>query len=451
MQKFKAKLKNVPMDTPQVCSSTNSSLNRDQSLSEKNKVLTLNNLEVDQHQHKGGQKVSVITYVLNKHGTPLMPCSPRKARVLLKRGEAKVVKTNPFFVIQLTKETSNHVQECSLGVDSGYKNIGFSVITEKKEIVAGELTLDQKTSERLLKRKQCRRFRRNRLWYRKSRFSNRRIEKDWLPPSIQRKFDTHVSLIKMYESYLPIKNISIEVGNFDIQKIENPDIKGVQYQQGSMFEYQNMRSFLMARENGKCQLCDKNFKDNSSHMHHIISRDNGGTDREKNLALLHKKCHKKLHKKKLFHLLKKNKQYKDSTFMNIIRWRFRKIFPDCNLTYGNETFVKRNLLRLEKNHCNDAFVIAEGNNQVKTQPIFLKQKHRNNRVLQVNRKGFRPSIRRQRHSIQPHDIVTINNKEYEVKTSHNCGRSIVYIEGINRLDCNIKKIKKVFHTNSIYI
>jgi hypothetical protein len=53
MQQFRVKLKNVPTDAPQVCSSTNSVLNRDQSLSVQDKVLALNNLGVDQHQHKG--------------------------------------------------------------------------------------------------------------------------------------------------------------------------------------------------------------------------------------------------------------------------------------------------------------------------------------------------------------------------------------------------------------
>jgi len=106
MQKFKVRLKNVPTDTPQVCSSTNHILNKDQSLSVCDIVPALNNPDVDQHQHKGGRnlkKYPVITYVLNQMGEPLMPCSPRKARILLKKGEAKVVKTNPFFVIQLKK------------------------------------------------------------------------------------------------------------------------------------------------------------------------------------------------------------------------------------------------------------------------------------------------------------------------------------------------------------
>ena len=452
MQKFKAKFKNVPTDAPQVCSSTNPVLNRDQSLSVQDKVLTLNNLEVDQHQHKGGQglRVPVIAYVLNQRGQPLMPCSARTVRLLLKKGEAKVVKTNPFFIIQLKKATGEQIQQCSLGIDSGSKKVGFSVITDKKEITTGTLVLDQRTSERLIERKAHRNHRKNRLWYRQPRFNNRKINKGWLPPSIQRKFNTHINLINKLKSLLPINDnrVIIEVGNFDIQKIENPDIQGIQYQQGSLYEYQNMRNFLIAREHSKCQLCGKEFsKCNSSHIHHIISKQNGGTDREKNLALLHEKCHKKLHKKKLFDLLKKNKMYKDATFMNIIRWRFRQTFPNCKLVYGNETFVKRNLLRLEKTHYNDAFVIASGNTQIKVAPTLLRQKHRNNRVLQLNRKGFKPSIRRQRYLIQPHDLIIVNKKKHSVRGNFGFGK---YILCNDNLSFNMKKIEKIFHTKSLY-
>ena len=37
-------------------------------------------------------------YVLNKHGEPLMPCSPGKARLLLKQQKAHVVKRTPFTI-----------------------------------------------------------------------------------------------------------------------------------------------------------------------------------------------------------------------------------------------------------------------------------------------------------------------------------------------------------------
>jgi hypothetical protein len=404
---------------------------------------------VDLLQHRGGQglRVPVIAYVLNQRGKPLMPCSARKARVLLKKGEAHVVKTNPFFVIKLIKATGEQVQICAKGIDSGSKFVGFSVITGQKEIIAGELKLDIRTSERLKERRMYRMGRRNRLWYRKPKFNNRVKPKSWLPPSIQRKFNTHITLINKLKRLLPIGPITIEAGNFDIQKIENPDITKIQYQQGSVYEYQNMRSFLMAREKSKCQLCNKEFsKGNSSHIHHIISRKDGGTDRENNLALLHEKCHTKLHKKKLFHLLNKNKIYKDATFMNIVRGKYREIFPECRITYGNETFVKRCALKLEKAHYNDAFVIAGGMNQTKVAPVCLGQKHRNNRVLQLNRKGFKPSIRRQRYSIQPYDLITVTDKKYTVKGCFNLG---TWVSCIGK-NFNIKKINKVFHTGSVY-
>jgi hypothetical protein len=408
---------------------------------------------VDLLQHKGGQglRVSDKAYVLNQRGKPIMPCSSRKARLLLKKGEAKVVKTNPFFVIQLTKATGESVSKMNLGIDSGSKFVGFSVIDSKKEILCGTLDLDLRTSERLKERSMYRRLRRRKLWYRKPRFNNRTKPKGSLTPSIQRKFDTHIKLINKIKEILPIKNLFIEVGNFDIQKIENPDIKGIQYQQGSMYEYQNMRSFLISREESKCQLCgDKLSKSNSSHIHHIIPRSKGGTDREKNLALLHKKCHYKLHQKKLFDSLKINRQYKDATFMLVVRWKYREVFPEARLVYGTETFINRNILRLEKTHFNDAFVIAKGQSQTKINSISLKQKHRNNRVLQCNRKGSKPLIRRKRYLIRPGDIVTIKNKKYISRGSTSFGSIIRYFDKSKKLQIGIKKIQKVYHTKSIF-
>ena len=37
-------------------------------------------------------------FLLNKDGKPLMPCRPRKARLLLKSGKAFVVKKYPFTI-----------------------------------------------------------------------------------------------------------------------------------------------------------------------------------------------------------------------------------------------------------------------------------------------------------------------------------------------------------------
>lgn len=64
----------------------------------------------------------MYVYVINKHGEPLMPCKPRKARVLLQEGKADVVKRVPF-TIQLKYGSSGYKQYASLGMDAGSKHI----------------------------------------------------------------------------------------------------------------------------------------------------------------------------------------------------------------------------------------------------------------------------------------------------------------------------------------
>jgi len=374
-----------------------------------------------------------------------MLCSPAKARHLLEGGKAKVVKLNPF-VIQLNFECGNKVQKVSLGVDSGYSTTGFSAITDRKEIIAGDLNFDRSTSKRLTERKTYRRNRRNRLRYRKPRFDNRRKPENWLPPSIQRKFDAHVTIVNTLKELLPTSKITVEIGNFDIQKLENPEISGKEYQQGSMLGYNNLKSYLMAREKSKCQFCGNKFtKNNGSHMHHVIPRSQGGTDRPINVALLHKKCHEKLHKEKLFHKLKKAKQYKAETFMSIVGDRFKDVLG-CEVTYGYETKTKRNLLGLEKSHVNDAFVIAGGTNEERCSSYKIEQKRRNNRTLQTNRKGFAPSIRRQRHSVQNRDFVWVNKKKHLCGGVACRGSQVYYFDGLEKKLISVKKVERLYST-----
>lgn len=179
------------------------------------------------------------------------------------------------------------------------------------------------------------------------------------------------------------------------------------------------------------------FQNSPTDAPQVCSSENSVLNREETLSVQDK-------------VLALNNLYKDATFVSIIRWKFRKFFSDCRLTYGNETYVNRIALRLEKTHYNDAFVIAGGINQVKTLPVCLKQKHINNRVLQLNRKGFKPAIRRKRYSIQPYDIVFVSNKKYIAKGCCSYGRSVLCTNGANSFNFGIKKIEKVLHTKSIF-
>src|SRR3989454_11185916 len=103
----------------------------------------------------------MFVYILNCHGQPLMPCQPRKARLLLKEGKAKVVKMVPF-TLQLLYGSSGYTQDISLGIDAGTQHIGVSATTEKAVLFEAEVKLRTDIQEKLSTRRQFRRARRSR-------------------------------------------------------------------------------------------------------------------------------------------------------------------------------------------------------------------------------------------------------------------------------------------------
>src|SRR6266705_2496026 len=137
----------------------------------------------------------VFVYVLNCHGQSLMPCRPRKARLLLKEGKAKVVKMVPF-TIQLLYGSSGYKQEVSLGIDAGIQHIGVSATTEKAVLFEAESQPRTDIQELLATRSQFRRARRSRKTrYRKARFLNRKKRSGWLAPSVKHKVEGHLKII----------------------------------------------------------------------------------------------------------------------------------------------------------------------------------------------------------------------------------------------------------------
>lgn len=437
-QQLQVKKKNIPTDASQVCSSIITTLNESKDTVCSKVTLACNNPDVNLPEPNRIKRNTTV-FVLNVKRQQIMPTTPCKAKHLIKKGLAKVIKAYPFFVIQMLVQTRDCKQELVLGIDSGYKNIGFSAVSSKKELISGTLILDNKTKDRLTKKRMYRIGRRSRHhWYREARFDNRKRKEYWLPPSIERKYQAHLNLIKRIKSLLPISNVVIETAKFDIQKIENSNISGKKYQQGKQLGFENVKQYVLTRDKRICQHCGKN--NTKLEVHHIKFRSNGGTDKPSNLITLCSKCHKDLHKNK-FSIKSIKKDYKPNTFMSIIHKRFWKDIPTMSETFGYITKVNRLAMGLEKTHYNDAFCIANGSTQCRVQPITLQQKHRNNRCLQKNRKGFKPSIRRQRCSIQPGDIVKIANKWHITSGCHNKGKSII----VNKKSISVSKVTKYFN------
>ena len=344
---------------------------------------------------KGGHSMRV--YVINKRKEPLMPTKPQKARKLLESGKAKIVKREPF-TIQLLQATGETKQKITLGVDSGSKVIGLSATTGKKEVFASEVILRKDIVKLLATKRQNRRTKRNRLRYRKPRFSNRTKskKKGWLAPSIQHKIDTHLTVISKVCEILPISKIIVETASFDTQKLKNDKVEGYDYQNGDQLGFWNVREYVLFRDHHKCQHCKGKSKDKILNVHHIESRKTGG-DSPSNLVTLCNTCHDDYHKGKIDLKIKRGKSYRDAVFMGIMRWSFYNQLKEIYLpvgieiqnTYGYLTKSKRIENNLPKEHCIDAYCIA-GNLEAKLLNNVLIQK----KIRHHNRKIHKAKIQK---------------------------------------------------------
>lgn len=301
-------------------------------------------------------------FVKNMRGQALMPCPQRKARILLRQKKAKIINYKPF-TIQLTYPTGEAKQEVIVGIDEGTRHIGIAIVSKNKVLAKGEVKLRQDVHSLIVTRTQYRRDRRLRKTrYRKARFLNRRKPQNWLPPSIRAKLDANFAWIDKFCSLVPNPKLRIEVGKFDTAKMINPEIQGVDYQHGQTYGYYDIRYFVFARDEYTCQVCKK--KNKILHTHHIIYRSKGGTDRADNLITVCTDCHTdKNHKPGgiLWRWMKKHKkvkQYKEPPFMNTLRIRTFRKYPDAEITYGSKTSPRRKELSLEKTHYNDAITIT---------------------------------------------------------------------------------------------
>jgi len=306
------------------------------------------------------------------------------------------------FTIQLLYGSSGYTQEVSLGVDAGTQHIGVSATTEKSILFEAEVKPRTDIQELLATRKQFRSARRNRKTrYRQARFLNRKKPEGWLAPSVQHKVDAHLKAIRLVHKLLPISRTTIEVAQFDLQQIKNPDINGVEYQQGPQLGFWNVREYVLFRDNHTCQWCKGKSKDCVLNVHHIESRKTGG-DSPDNLITLCETCHDLIHRTHQEHTIKrKSKGFRDATQMGIVRWRIyeqaKASFPDVHLTYGYITKHTRITNELNKSHLIDARCIS-GNPLASSDGTWhlVKLVRRNNR--QLHKATIRKGGKRQRNT-----------------------------------------------------
>jgi len=211
------------------------------------------------------------------------------AKKLLKASKAAVFRQYPFTIILKKAVNNKEIKPCKLKLDPGSKTTGIAILQDDKLIWAAELThKGQQIKDDLESRRNIRRGRRDRKTrYRQPRFLNRKREKGWLAPSLEHRILTTMTWVKRLIKYCPIDSIAQELVTFDTQKMQNPEISGTEYQQGTLYQYE-VREYLLEKFNRTCAYCGA--KNTPLEVEHIKPKSKSGSNRVSNLAIAWVPC-----------------------------------------------------------------------------------------------------------------------------------------------------------------
>lgn len=231
----------------------------------------------------------MAVFVLDKHGNALMPCSEKRARLLLQRERARVHRLTPFTVrpIDRTREESR-LQPVRVKLDPGSKTTGIALVRESEDgsTVLNLMELSHRGAairDALWARAALRRRRRNRKTrYRAPRFDNRTKPKGWLAPSLRHRIETTLSWVSRLCRWTPVTGIAQELVKFDLQAMQNPDIEGIEYQRGTLAGTE-AREYLLEKWQRRCAYCGA--ENVPLEIEHVCPKASGGSDRISNLAL----------------------------------------------------------------------------------------------------------------------------------------------------------------------
>ncbi len=307
-------------------------------------------------------------FVVSQEGTPLMPTTPRRARLWLKAKRARIVRQDPF-TIRLCFATQEYVQPVKVGVDTGSQRVGIAATTNGEVVVQIEVHLRDDIMRKLRQRRQYRRTRRSRKTrYRPARYANRRRKVGWLPPSLRSKADATVKAVRFVALLLPVKQVNVEIGSFDTQKMQNPEVTGVSYQQGELHGYQ-VREYLLTKWKRQCVYCGATSI--PLQVEHLVPVARGGSNRVWNLTLACGRCNQRkgIQTASEFGFPEiqaqarvplKDAAHVSSINTNVVQ-QLRDVFGHAQVavTYGYQTKYQRiQVLGLSKSHTNDAVAIA---------------------------------------------------------------------------------------------
>lgn len=308
-----------------------------------------------------------MVFVLNADKTPLDLCHPARARQLLCKGQAAIFRRYPFTIILKEQKEDPVVHQHRIKIDPGSKVTGVAVLQGDKVVWAGELAhRGEQIRNELLRRNQLRRNRRSRKTrYRPKRLLNRRRKEGWLPPSLESRLCNTLTWTNRLHRFCPVGFISMELVKFDTQLMQNPEISGVEYQQGELQGYE-VREYLLEKWGRKCAYCGKTNV--PLEIEHIIPKSRGGTNRVSNLTLACHDCNDKKDRMTAAEFghpeiqVQAKRTFEDVASVNITRWKLYERLNAIGLPVetGSGGLTKRNRTRLglPKEHWIDASCVG---------------------------------------------------------------------------------------------
>jgi 5-methylcytosine-specific restriction endonuclease McrA len=345
--------------------------------------------------------------VLDTNKQLLAPCHPAMARKLLSRGEAAVFRLAPFTIILKREVSDVQTPDLQLKIDPGSKVTGIAIVNQQTgEIVfAAEIEhRGQAIKKSLDARRLVRRGRRHRKTrYRKPRFNNRRRPEGWLPPSLESRIENVYTWAQRLRRVYPIKSGAMELVKFDMQLMETPEIRGVEYQQGELAGYE-LREYLLLKFGHQCAYRrDESPCDEYLEAEHIIPRSRGGSNRVSNLAIACRKHNREKGGATAAEYgfpeveAQAKRPLKDATAVNATRWamfnRLKGMGLPVETGSGGLTKFNRAQRGLPKAHWIDAACVGHGTPEkldtAKIRPLRVRAVGHNSRQMcRMDKYGF---------------------------------------------------------------
>ena len=316
--------------------------------------------------------------VVDAEHHPLAPCSPRRARTLVKQGKANGRHQNGIYYLTLHRTIPQEsIQSAHLMIDPGKSFTGLAIVRDDEQcnrtvLFCATLQHRNDVKKRLTQRASFRRTRRGRLRFRKPRFSNRRRKPGSLPPSLRSRLDNTLTWIDRLTGLIAVSEIHIETAQFDAQRLHNPRIHGKDYQQGPLYQT-TLRAFVIHRDNSTCRYCGKKAK--PVELDHVISRSLGGPNTPWNLVVACHKCNQRKDNQTVAEFLRRRPQrladieaqlqkpLASAAHMNVIipelLRRLRQQGHHVTEHDAAQTAANRQMLNVEKDHHIDAAVLGE--------------------------------------------------------------------------------------------